>query len=115
VKILVLNCGSSSVKFHYVAYGAIFLDEDHDIERIRMLSFRAEDWYHTVSNAFLKSYLEEMSRGKIDLLPDNSKDLERLLEFFILDKAIYELNYELNNRPEWVIIPLRGIIALLQS
>jgi len=56
-----------------------------------------------------------MSRGEVDLLPDNPENLERLLEFFILEKAIYELNYELNNRPEWVIIPLRGIISPPQS
>jgi maltose alpha-D-glucosyltransferase/alpha-amylase len=34
---------------------------------------------------------------------------------FLLEKSVYELNYELNNRPDWVIIPLRGIQAILQK
>ena len=37
-----------------------------------------------------------------------------LLDLFLLDKAFYELNYELNNRPEWIRIPLRGILELLR-
>ena len=101
--------------FHYAAYGAIFLGVDPDPERINILPPLAEDWYQTVSDTFLRSYLGEMSRGEVDLLPDNPEDLELLLEFFILEKTIYELNYELNNRPEWVIIPLRGIISPPQS
>lgn len=95
--------------FHYAAYGAIFLGGDPDPERISKLSPWAEDWYHTVSDTFLRSYLETIVRGKADLLPANPEDLKCLLEVFLLEKAIYELNYELNNRPEWVIIPLREI------
>ncbi len=38
---------------------------------------------------------------------------DALLQAFVLDKAIYELNYELNNRPEWVRIPIRGIMEIL--
>jgi maltose alpha-D-glucosyltransferase / alpha-amylase len=101
--------------FHYAAYGAIFLDGDPNPERINTLSPRAEDWYHTVSDVFLRSYLETIFRGKVNLLPSNPEDLKRLLEVFLLEKAIYELNYELNNRPDWVIIPLRGIISPPQS
>jgi len=37
-----------------------------------------------------------------------------LLDAFVLEKAVYELNYELNNRPDWVRIPLRGILQLLE-
>ena len=37
----------------------------------------------------------------------------RLLDLFLIDKALYELNYELNNRPDWVRIPLRGLAELL--
>jgi maltose alpha-D-glucosyltransferase/alpha-amylase len=98
--------------FHYAAYGAIFLDGDPNPERRSTLSPRAEDWYHTVSDVFLKSYLTTISRGKAELLPAEPEELNRLLEVFLLEKAIYELNYELNNRPEWVIIPLRGIISI---
>jgi maltose alpha-D-glucosyltransferase/alpha-amylase len=48
-------------------------------------------------------------------IPDNKEDLETLMTTFLLEKAIYELNYELNNRPGWVLIPLRGIKALMKK
>ena len=38
-----------------------------------------------------------------------------LLAALLLDKALYELHYELNNRPDWVGIPLRGILSLIDS
>jgi maltose alpha-D-glucosyltransferase/alpha-amylase len=41
--------------------------------------------------------------------------MDILMTTFRLEKAIYELNYELNNRPDWVVIPLRGIKALVGS
>ena len=49
------------------------------------------------------------------LLPKNINDLSNLLDVFLLDKAIYELGYELNNRPNWVHIPLKGLLRLLSS
>ena len=41
--------------------------------------------------------------------------LDQLLAVFELEKAIYELRYELNNRPDWVAIPVAGIVRLLDS
>jgi maltose alpha-D-glucosyltransferase/alpha-amylase len=49
------------------------------------------------------------------LLPSAPVQTASLLDLFLLDKALYELSYELNNRPDWVRIPLRGILALLPS
>ena len=46
-------------------------------------------------------------------MPAVESQRDALLQVFVLDKALYELNYELNNRPEWVQIPLRGIYDLL--
>jgi maltose alpha-D-glucosyltransferase/alpha-amylase len=48
-------------------------------------------------------------------VPQNSDDLQILLEAYLLDKAVYEIGYELNNRPDWVIIPIRGIKHILKS
>jgi maltose alpha-D-glucosyltransferase / alpha-amylase len=48
------------------------------------------------------------------LIPGSLQDLETLLSCFLLDKAVYELGYELNNRPEWVAIPTRGIRYLVE-
>jgi maltose alpha-D-glucosyltransferase/alpha-amylase len=46
------------------------------------------------------------------LVPPAAESFEQLLEIYVLDKALYELMYELNNRPAWVRIPLAGILAL---
>jgi len=66
-----------------------------------------------MSGFFLKSYMEKV--GNAPIVPDNAADLETLLQTYILQKAIYELNYELNNRPDWVIVPLRGIKAIVEK
>ena len=47
-------------------------------------------------------------------IPAATSQRDALLELFVLDKALYELNYELNNRPDWVRIPLHGIFELLE-
>lgn len=49
------------------------------------------------------------------IIPDNLDDLSLLLEAFLLEKAIYEMNYEINNRPEKVTIPIRGIAQILKD
>jgi maltose alpha-D-glucosyltransferase/alpha-amylase len=64
-----------------------------------------------VRAAFLHSYLNRAA-GAI-FLPVREKHLELLLTSFILNKAFYETEYELNNRPDWLPIPLEGILALL--
>jgi len=68
-------------------------------------------WYIWNSAAYLKAYLAEASRGSF--LPNRRENLETLLEAHLLEKAVYELGYELNNRPEWVCIPLEGILQLI--
>ncbi len=49
------------------------------------------------------------------LLPPGQQATEQLLAVFELEKAVYELRYELNNRPDWVAIPVAGILRLLES
>ena len=48
-------------------------------------------------------------------LPDTLEDVDLMLQIFILEKAIYELNYELNMRPDWVVIPIRGIKYIMDE
>ena len=71
----------------------------------------ADVWYRSVSATFLKSYLEALSGTPI--LPKDRRTFTVLLDAYLLEKAIYELGYELNNRPNWVIIPLKGIAEVL--
>jgi maltose alpha-D-glucosyltransferase/alpha-amylase len=53
--------------------------------------------------------------GQAAFVPKTKEELTLLLQSFLLDKAIYELNYELNNRPDWVLIPIRGILTVLRD
>jgi maltokinase len=70
-----------------------------------------EGWERDVRAAYLDGYLEETDQS---LLPPGRAAVERLLAVFELEKAVYELRYELDNRPDWVKIPVTGIARLLE-
>jgi maltose alpha-D-glucosyltransferase / alpha-amylase len=70
-------------------------------------------WYRTVAGTYLHSYLE--SAGGATFLPERREELASLLDFLLLDKAVYELAYEANARPDWVDIPARGILDILEG
>jgi maltose alpha-D-glucosyltransferase/alpha-amylase len=72
----------------------------------------AQYWHTWVSVVYLNSYLDTIR--KADLLPKEPEPLKVLLDAFILEKALYEVSYELNNRPDWINIPLRGILNILE-
>jgi trehalose synthase-fused probable maltokinase len=74
---------------------------------------RAEAWADTAAKAFLDRYLAVAHGGPF--LPSQPRDLHALLEAFVLEKALYEIDYELNNRPDWLAIPLRGFLKVLSS
>jgi len=102
--------------FHYASYAALHqqvelgaLNED----QLPRLQPWAGFWYGWVSAAYLASYLEHL-RGT-GLLPEGQQELSVLLYAHLLEKAIYELGYELNNRPDWIGIPLEGLQQLLKS
>ncbi len=69
-----------------------------------------EDWEERARERFLESYLETVDAA---LLPSGEAAIERLLAVFELEKAVYELRYELDNRPDWVGIPVAGIERLM--
>jgi maltose alpha-D-glucosyltransferase/alpha-amylase len=92
------------------------------VTALRAGAIRAEDanalepwsrfWKLWVSAAFLKSYLA--AAGQSVFLPRSRDEMKVLLDLFILEKAIYEIAYELNNRPEWVRVPIRGVLEIIQ-
>ncbi len=67
-------------------------------------------WESSVSGEFLRTYREAVLGAPI--VPEAPEDFQALLEIYMLDKALYELVYELNNRPAWIRIPLHGILSL---
>ena len=83
---------------------------DEDMPRVSEWS---RLWYHWVSGAFLQGYLETVEGASF--LPSNEADLRLLLDAYLIEKAIYEIGYEINNRPDWTAIPVRGILNLLEE
>jgi predicted trehalose synthase len=69
------------------------------------------DWERDVRRAYLDGYLAGTDQR---LLPAGRGAIARLLAVFELEKAVYELRYELDNRPDWVKIPVTGIARLLE-
>ncbi len=99
--------------FDYAAFAALFAHAKDDPERFNTLAPVAQFWKSWVSSAFLREYLA--TAGDAVFIPKKPSTLANLLEVQLLDKALYELLYELNNRPDWVRIPLQGINALHPS
>ena len=96
--------------FHYASINALYGGRIRT-DDIPALEAWVESWYCWVVFAYLKSYVE--TAGEAAFLPKTADERQVLLDAYLLDKALYELVYELNNRPEWVQVPLRGITRLL--
>jgi maltose alpha-D-glucosyltransferase/alpha-amylase len=100
--------------FQYAAYGTLIRTElgmpvrDEDAEALMPW---VRYWYRWVSAAFLRGYLAQTEGASF--LPTHDDDRATLLDAFLIQKACYELAYELNNRPDWVEIPIRGLLELL--
>jgi trehalose synthase-fused probable maltokinase len=88
--------------FSYVTAGARLLRGVHV----------ADEWEDRARDAFLEGYFDRVDPS---LLPPGEAPTRQLLSVFELEKAVYELRYELNNRPDWVSIPVAGILRLLES
>jgi trehalose synthase-fused probable maltokinase len=99
---------------HYAASQAVF-QRLRSAERGRIetsaLRDAADCWYRWSVSAFLGAYRATTQSGQF--LPRSAALCDRLLSLFVLEKAVYELAYELNNRPEWVEVPLAGLRELL--
>ncbi len=101
--------------FDYIAYSALFKQLELGTlqeEGLSALEPWTGFWHRWVSAVFLQAYLKLL--GPSELLPHSPEQLSVLLNAHLLEKAIYEIGYELNNRPEWVKIPIRGILGLLE-
>ena len=100
--------------FHYAAHTALSMRQQTvRPEDVPLLEPWAEHWANWIGSAYLQAYLKVA--GGAPFLPDNREDTEALLDAYLLDKAVYEIGYELNNRPTWITIPLRGIQQILKD
>jgi len=102
--------------FHYAPYAVLYGAAPGSAVRaedLPKLEGGAAFWHRSVGEAFLRAYLVEAAKGKF--LPSRPEHVDVLLNAYLLEKALYEIAYELNNRPDWVRIPLRGVLDLLHS
>ncbi|MGH2347955.1 MAG: putative maltokinase, partial [bacterium] len=102
--------------FHYAAYTGLVAVERSGLapgEALAALERWAEFWSLWTSVIFLRSYLQTAGGGPF--VPATRRELAVVLDAMLLEKAVYELGYELNHRPAWVPIPLRGIFQLLRT
>lgn len=97
--------------FHYAAYSSIMDTEFDGQNKEGKLEDWAEYWFYYITRLYLQGYYKHV--GDSNFIPKNQNDFKVLMETFLLEKAIYELSYELNNRPDWVHIPLRGIKSIM--
>ena len=77
------------------------------------MAARGRVWEHWVTWQFLRGYLDQA--GSASFVPRDPSDLQALLIAYTLDKALYEVRYDLDHRPDWAPIPLRGVASMLQS
>lgn len=98
--------------FSYAVYATIFNNLDHYQHPVEDLFHSAEVIYSNMVGVFLNTYIQKVQNNNVNIGYLN--EIEFLLEYCLLEKAIYELGYELNARPQWSIIPLKGIVNILK-
>jgi maltose alpha-D-glucosyltransferase/alpha-amylase len=96
--------------FSYAAYASLINYSARHSEDLTRLEPWAQLWERSAAAAFLRTY-RETAQGA-EFLPTDTSDFHKLLDVFLLDKALYEVRYELKARPAWVRIPLMGIMSL---
>jgi maltose alpha-D-glucosyltransferase/alpha-amylase len=100
--------------FDYAAHTVLFGAPESGVirpEDVPKLESWARFWQLWVSSAFLRAYLH--AAADAPFIPRARGELEVLLQVLLLEKSIYELGYELNNRPDWIKVPIRGILRLV--
>ena len=100
--------------FHYAAYTSLI--EQFRAGTVGKVDFAviepwAKIWYVWTSQAFLSGYIQTADRSS--LVPKDREELSVLLDALLMEKAVYEVGYELNNRPEWLRLPLYGIAQMI--
>jgi maltose alpha-D-glucosyltransferase/alpha-amylase len=99
--------------FSYVGYAARARLTAERPKDFAVLEPFARQWERMTSLSFLAGYQEAIAGCPV--FPEDFDHARRLIKLFLLEKVLYEVRYELDNRPDWVGIPLHGILELLES
>ena len=99
--------------FHYAIYTTIFSHQKEYKQEQEALFKYAELLYKYLVAVFLETYRAVTQENNLSIGYTNERIF--LLKYCLLEKAIYELGYELNSRPKWTIIPLKGIANIMNS
>ena len=98
--------------FGYASVSVLFERSEVDSEEWKRLESWGDAWEELARDRFIAAYHAKSHEGRF--LPADRESFFALLDFFELDKALYEVGYERAHRPEWMRIPLRGIERILQ-
>jgi maltose alpha-D-glucosyltransferase/alpha-amylase len=101
---------------HYAAYEALFTQEGQGLIRTGDIAARVSwlrFWYVWVSAAFVQGYQGTVNQSP--LLQQTREEFQTLLDTYLLERTFHELSHELHYRRDWVKIPLRGILQLLET
>jgi len=99
--------------FHYAVSAKLYFSNETNELPAEKIESAVSNWNKEVSQAYMNSYWQSMQGATV--FQAEESELQFLLHFHLLEKAVYELGYELNSRPTWVKIPLRGIEQVVRS
>lgn len=99
--------------YHYAISAKMFNDPaTTKFDPVRVQT-AADRWYKLIQQTYMEKYLETF--GKPHPLFKNNNEINFLLLIYLLEKAVYELGYEISYRPDWVKIPLKGIVNVIRE
>jgi len=99
--------------FHYAIYATIFNHPNDFPQNQKDLFEAAEILYTYLNGVFLEVYTEAIQKANLNI--GYSQERIFILKYCLLEKAVYEIGYELNSRPRWALIPLKGISNIINE
>ncbi|NJL18701.1 MAG: hypothetical protein HC938_17665 [Nitrospira sp.] len=105
------DVGGMLRSFNYATHAALKQCPEVSSAAVELM----REWEGAVRTSFLEGYGSVARPGEVVFLPGTWDEALQVIRVYELDKALYELRYEMRNRPEWLSIPLQGIRRLLQS